>query len=82
MLGEIDIVHLGGEMRRVSVVNFTQTEIMFIWPMCGVYYIRVKDNVCVRAKRRWKAFDHQALKELHWKLLAEQADRISRAKYK
>lgn len=73
-LHEIELVHLGGERRTVPVVGFDGTTIWFTWPMAGVYRIRVRTNEIVGMKGRWKAADHERLREIHRTLSSERTE--------
>lgn len=66
-IADIEIRHLGGQIVTVPIVQFTETELLFTWPMAGVFRLRVKGNKIVGLPA-WKAVDHEKIKKLHWQL--------------
>lgn len=80
MLATLEIVHLGGEVRTVPIVQFTPYTLYFSWPMCGLYELRVKTNRIVGLKN-WKAKNHEAAKHLLRTLNGEREARYVKARH-
>lgn len=80
MLASLEIVHLGGEVRTVPIVQFTPYTLFFTWPMCGMYEIRVSSNKIVGLKN-WKMRDHEAGKVLLRKLNGERWEKYKKVRY-
>ena len=53
---ELELVHVGGERRKVIVVSADRKALYVAWPMCGVYRLSLKKNTLVRAEQ-WRAVD-------------------------
>lgn len=68
----LELIHLGGERRTVQVVGHDNATVWFVWPMAGIWKIRVMKNVIVGMRGRWRAVDHETLKELHRGMLEAQ----------
>ena len=55
----LELIHLGGERRSITVEYATNTRLGFRWGMAGTYELIVLSNKVIRAPM-WSAFDKQA----------------------
>lgn len=64
----IELIHLGGERKKVPVVSASNTRLTIRWDMAGVYDLIVSKNRFVtKSMMYWKAADVDAMRDV-WQL--------------
>lgn len=84
-MSTVDVVHMGGEVKTLAVVGFTDTALFLLWPMCGVYELKVMadDPILVMRRNRgsWRAKDKEAARETLRAYHRERDKRLRAARY-
>lgn len=75
MIGELTLVHYGGQKRTVPIVGFDSTVLFIQWE--GVWNVRVRTNK-ILGMPSWRAENHERMKEVHRLLMGERTKRIGK----
>lgn len=75
MIGELTLVHYGGQKKTVPIIGFDSAVLFIQWE--GVLDVRVRSNKIV-GMPSWKVENHDRMKEVHRLLMGQREKRVGK----